>query len=292
MRRIEPVIGNKKEYLHLLLDADPSETMIDRYLEDGEMYLLTEDGFAASVAVALPLDTQKALRGKGCATELVEFLCRRYTGTFSAMVVGTSDYGRAFYERMGFKFSHIAEHFFTRHYPEPLYDEDGSVCDHMTYLRRELKWDDAPALPESLRYEILEYGSLPYRSSLDLRARLMRSPLGLDLFKDDLSREGDYIHFAALDSGGKVWGVVVADPKGDGTVDIRAAAVDPNLQRCGCGRKLMEMMESYFRDRKAHEVILHSRKTAVGFYERLGYARDGGEFLEVTIPHYQVRKRL
>ena len=35
----ERVVGNKKDYLPLLLLADEQEDMIDRYLGKGEMYL-------------------------------------------------------------------------------------------------------------------------------------------------------------------------------------------------------------------------------------------------------------
>ena len=34
---------NKKQYLELLLLADEQEDMIDRYLEKGKMYILTEE---------------------------------------------------------------------------------------------------------------------------------------------------------------------------------------------------------------------------------------------------------
>ena len=38
------MLHNKKQYLDLLLLADEQETMIDRYLERGEMFVLSEDG--------------------------------------------------------------------------------------------------------------------------------------------------------------------------------------------------------------------------------------------------------
>ena len=44
MISIQPVLHNKKQYLDLLLLADEQETMIDRYLERGEMFVLSEDG--------------------------------------------------------------------------------------------------------------------------------------------------------------------------------------------------------------------------------------------------------
>ena len=43
MRRIEKIEGDKKRFLDLLLDADPYEPMVDRYLDAGEMFVLYED---------------------------------------------------------------------------------------------------------------------------------------------------------------------------------------------------------------------------------------------------------
>lgn len=39
--KIIRITSNKKRYLDLLLLADEQEDMIDRYLERGDMYLLT-----------------------------------------------------------------------------------------------------------------------------------------------------------------------------------------------------------------------------------------------------------
>jgi predicted GNAT family N-acyltransferase len=33
-------------------------------------------------------------------------------------------------------------------------------------------------------------------------------------------------------------------------------------------------------------------RTAVGFYQKLGYSINGEEFMEVTIPHYVMEKSL
>ena len=40
MINIVPILKNKKEFLELLLLADEQESMIDLYLERGEMYAL------------------------------------------------------------------------------------------------------------------------------------------------------------------------------------------------------------------------------------------------------------
>jgi predicted GNAT family N-acyltransferase len=37
---------------------------------------------------------------------------------------------------------------------------------------------------------------------------------------------------------------------------------------------------------------MHARKSAVGFYEKLGYHIASEEFMEVNIPHYMMEKML
>jgi predicted GNAT family N-acyltransferase len=39
-------------------------------------------------------------------------------------------------------------------------------------------------------------------------------------------------------------------------------------------------------------MVMHARKTAIGFYEKQGYAVFGNEFEEVTVPHFEMRKLL
>jgi predicted GNAT family N-acyltransferase len=37
---------------------------------------------------------------------------------------------------------------------------------------------------------------------------------------------------------------------------------------------------------------MHARKSAVGFYEKFGYRISGNEFIEVSIPHIVMEKKL
>jgi predicted GNAT family N-acyltransferase len=54
----------------------------------------------------------------------------------------------------------------------------------------------------------------------------------------------------------------------------------------------MQFAENLARDRGMKKLVMHARKTAVGFYEKLGYKVTGEEFEEVTIPHYEMEKVL
>ncbi len=144
---ILPVLSDKKRYLSLLLLADPSEAMIDRYLPDGDMYALMAEGDAVCVAVVVRLAdglcelknlaTQEAYQGRGYGSAMVRYLWSRYRTVCHTMQVGTSEAGVAFYARLGFVPSHTMPHFFTDNYPAPIY-ENGRQCVDMQYLKKAL----------------------------------------------------------------------------------------------------------------------------------------------------------
>ncbi len=48
---IKKVISDKKEFLELLLLADEQESMVDRYLERGDMFVLYDNGLKAACVV-------------------------------------------------------------------------------------------------------------------------------------------------------------------------------------------------------------------------------------------------
>ena len=54
---IKKITSNKKEYLDLLLLADPSPEMIDKYLDKSEMFVLSINGVAVSEVVVSKPDT-------------------------------------------------------------------------------------------------------------------------------------------------------------------------------------------------------------------------------------------
>jgi predicted GNAT family N-acyltransferase len=69
-------------------------------------------------------------------------------------------------------------------------------------------------------------------------------------------------------------------------------AVPNSMQGKGIGRALMVFAENIARDLGYKRLTMHARKTALGFYQKLGYQVTGDEFLEVTIPHFIMEKVL
>lgn len=54
----------------------------------------------------------------------------------------------------------------------------------------------------------------------------------------------------------------------------------------------MQIAETYAKNAGYRKIVLNARKTAVGFYEKLGYERKGDMFTEVGIAHFKMLKCL
>lgn len=146
--RIEKITDDKKQYLDLLLLADEQEDMIDRYLEQGDMFALYDDDLK-TVCVVVATDeetcelkniaTYKEYRGKGYAAALIKFISGHYKNTYKTMLVGTGETPAilSFYERCGFERSHCIRNFFTDNYDHPMF-EDGIQLVDMVYLKKTL----------------------------------------------------------------------------------------------------------------------------------------------------------
>jgi ribosomal protein S18 acetylase RimI-like enzyme len=137
----------------------------------------------------------------------------------------------------------------------------------------------------------VEHGSPAYWATVDLRNSILRKPLGFQFSVAELEGEKDSHHLACY-RGERLVGCLVLRPLTDGDVQMRQVAVVPDVQGQGIGKALVEHSEVLARGLGFRRMILHARETAVSFYEKLGYAKVGDSFEEVTIPHRAMKKRL
>lgn len=138
---------------------------------------------------------------------------------------------------------------------------------------------------------IIDHGTKEYQQMVNLRHMVLRKPLGLDFNPTELEREKNDILIGCFDED-KMEGCCLLTDIGNKVVRLRQMAVLSGLQGKGLGRVLMQYAENIARDRGFVKLSMHARKTAVGFYEKLGYTIAGEEFVEVTIPHYEMEKTL
>ena len=139
---------DKKNYIDLLLLADEQESMIDRYLSRGTMYAMDDDGIKAVCVVTNEgnkvleiknIATLPQCRRMGYGRKFIEYIARIYGDDFDILQVGTGDSPLTvpFYEKCGFKRSHVIKNFFTDNYDHPIF-ECGIQLKDMVYFKKEL----------------------------------------------------------------------------------------------------------------------------------------------------------
>ena len=142
------VTENKKAYLDLLLLADEQEDMIDRYLEEGRMFVMDDGGVKCECVITDEGDgileikniaTAPDAQGKGYAKTMIEYIVSSFGEKYSILQVGTGDSPLTipFYEKCGFVRSHIVPNFFTENYDHPIFECGVQLVD-MVYLQRKL----------------------------------------------------------------------------------------------------------------------------------------------------------
>ena len=146
--KITKITAHKKAYLPLLLLADEQESMIDKYLEQGDMFVLDDHGVKAECVVTKEADgvyelkniaVEPAYQRQGYGKRLIDSLIAHYADC-TVMYVGTGDCPStlSFYHSCGFAESHRVKNFFTDHYDHLMF-EDGMQLVDMVYLKREAK---------------------------------------------------------------------------------------------------------------------------------------------------------
>ena len=140
---------NKEQYMDLLLEADPSKDMINNYLKNGELFVLTYKDDVACIAVVTKIDedtvelkniaTKKEFRGNGYGKKMLKYLADNYKQKYKKMLVGTTENNIPFYVKQGFdKYEKTIKNFFVDNYDEEIWDGD-LHCTDMYYYSKDLK---------------------------------------------------------------------------------------------------------------------------------------------------------
>lgn len=139
--------------------------------------------------------------------------------------------------------------------------------------------------------KIIDHKSPEYEKMVDLRRQILRKPLDLDFTKEELDQEENNILIALFEED-EILGCCMLTKIDPDTIKLRQMAIKSGLQGKGVGRVMMQFAENIARDRGYRKMTMHARRTAIGFYEKLGYKVDGHEFEEVTVPHFVMEKPL
>ena len=145
---IKIVKEDKKQFIDLLLLADEQESMIDKYLERGELFALYDNELKSICVVTKEssdtcelknIATYEKWHGMGYGSKLIQYISTYYKDKFEYIIVGTGDVPSSirFYEKNGFHLSHRIHNFFTDNYDHPMFENGIQLVD-MIYLKKEL----------------------------------------------------------------------------------------------------------------------------------------------------------
>lgn len=144
---------------------------------------------------------------------------------------------------------------------------------------------------DKLIVRTIAYNSSEYVAALALRDKILRQPLGMSLYDEDLSQDQKDFHFAAIYLQ-QVVGTVLLSPLITGELKMRQVAIDKQYQSMKIGSKMLAYTEHFAREQGYTTIVLNARKTALEFYTKNGYHLLSDEFFEVGIPHYKMSKKL
>lgn len=138
--------------------------------------------------------------------------------------------------------------------------------------------------------EIL-FNSQEYKKSLVLREKILRAPLGLKLSSYDIDEEDKQYHYGIFDTSDLLACVVIV-PLDLTSVKLRQMAVSTACQGRNIGKYLIQGSEDVLSKRGYRYIEMSARKTAIGFYKKLGYVADGDGFTVMGIPHVKMQKSI
>jgi ribosomal protein S18 acetylase RimI-like enzyme len=148
---IRPLSSEETLPYDLLLLADPSVKMIEKYIFASSVYVAVLAEQIVGILVLFPIDKTlieikniavlETHQGKGIGKKMLAFaFSEAKEKGFQDIQIGTanSSIGQlALYQKMGFEMDSIIKSFFTNNYPEPIY-ENGVLVQDMVVLKKTL----------------------------------------------------------------------------------------------------------------------------------------------------------
>ena len=139
-------------------------------------------------------------------------------------------------------------------------------------------------------FKKIKYKSPDWTIAVRLREKILREPLGSKFSDKELEEERDHIQIAGFLED-KLIATAVLVPEGREMKMQRVVVLD-NLRNKNIGSKMMEYCESLASDMGINVMYCHARDSAVNFYSRNNYEKEGEYFDEDGIPHLKMIKKL
>ncbi|MEL6441219.1 MAG: GNAT family N-acetyltransferase [Cyanobacteria bacterium J06621_8] len=135
----------------------------------------------------------------------------------------------------------------------------------------------------------IEFGSELYQQECRIRNEILRQPLGMNLYAENLDLEANYYHFGIIKQETLI-SCAIGVPLNNQTIKFRQILVISPWQRQGIGSMIMNRAEEFLQQLNFSQFELNARKSAIDFYRKIGYQTVGVEFLEINLPHIKMVK--
>ncbi len=129
----------------------------------------------------------------------------------------------------------------------------------------------------NIAYTNIPFGSDEYKALLTIRYEVLRKPIGMELRAKDIANDCNEFHLAAFDDG-KAIGCVLLKPLSNSTVQLRQMAILDSYRGKNIGAELVRFAETFAAAKGFTIIETRARKTAQGFYEKLGYTSYADAF--------------
>lgn len=143
-----------------------------------------------------------------------------------------------------------------------------------------------------MTWSLIPYGTEKYVEMISLRKQILRDPLGLVFTEADLARDRDDLLCGYYDEDNKLIGSCILTRIDENIAQLRQMAISSDYQGKNIGKQLLYFAEKTAIENNYKRIYLHARKTAIGFYLKVGYRTIGEEYIEVGIPHMEMTKEL
>ena len=141
-----------------------------------------------------------------------------------------------------------------------------------------------------MKFLNIDKDNLYYQQERELRKEVLVRPLGLPENISEIDDNNAY-HFVVIEDE-KVIGCTILVRIGAGELKLRQMAVDPSFQKQGVGKLIIEGVIDFSKKKGYSAIICDARQSAIDFYVKNGFIKEGEEFIQVGIPHYQMKIQL
>lgn len=137
--------SDRSAYIPLLLEGDEDMSMLNRYLDRGDLFGLFDNEDVVTLALVtaegdcaelMNIVTVEKHRGKGYGSLMLSYLSKEFSA-YGYLIAGTGDCSpaRLFYEKNGFSLSGLRKDFFLQ-YDHPVIENGRMLTDMVLYRKR------------------------------------------------------------------------------------------------------------------------------------------------------------